>query len=69
MAKRAKTLASDGELRLAGHLIEMAANAEPDDPEVQAARVEISELRQAAEPSLMAKAIFGAAARDSRKPG
>jgi alkyl sulfatase BDS1-like metallo-beta-lactamase superfamily hydrolase len=67
LAKRARALARKGELRLAGHLAELAANAAPDDPEVHAARVEVNEARQAAEPSLMAKAIFGTAARESRE--
>jgi alkyl sulfatase BDS1-like metallo-beta-lactamase superfamily hydrolase len=67
LAKRANALASAGELRLAGHLAELAASAAPDDPEAQAARASVSEAREAAEPSLMAKAIFGAAARESRE--
>ncbi len=68
LAGRARELASKGELRLAGHLAEMAARAAPDDAEARAARAQVSEARQAAEPSLMAKAIFGAAARESREP-
>jgi alkyl sulfatase BDS1-like metallo-beta-lactamase superfamily hydrolase len=66
LAGRARQLASGGELRVAGHLAEFAAAAAPDDPEVRAARAEVNERRRAAEPSLMAKAIFAAAARDSR---
>ena len=68
LAKRAQALASDGELRLAGHLVELAASAAPKDPKVQAARVTVSQARQDAEPSLMAKAIFGAAAREGHGP-
>ena len=66
LARRARELASEGELRLAGHLAEFAAAAAPDDPEVRAVRAEVNERRSAAEPSLMAKSIFTAAARDSR---
>jgi glyoxylase-like metal-dependent hydrolase (beta-lactamase superfamily II) len=66
LARRARELASEGELRLAGHLAEFAAAAAPDDPEVRAVRAEVNEARSAAEPSLMAKSIFTAAARDSR---
>jgi alkyl sulfatase BDS1-like metallo-beta-lactamase superfamily hydrolase len=66
LAGRARQLASGGELRVAGHLAELAAAAAPDDPEVRAARAEVNERRRAAEPSLMAKAIFAAAARESR---
>ncbi len=66
LAHRARELASEGELRLAGHLAEFAAAAAPGDPEVRAVRAEVNETRSAAEPSLMAKSIFTAAARDSR---
>jgi alkyl sulfatase BDS1-like metallo-beta-lactamase superfamily hydrolase len=66
LAGRARQLASGGELRIAGHLAELAAAAAPDDPGVRAARAEVNERRRAAEPSLMAKAVFAAAARESR---
>ena len=67
LASRARELASAGDLRLAGHLAELAFRAAPDDDTVAEARAEVNEARQAAEPSLMAKAIFGAAARESRE--
>lgn len=66
LARRARQLASEGELRLAGHLAELAIAAAPGDSEVRVARAEVYEARSAAEPSLMAKSIFAAAARDSR---
>ena len=66
LARRARELASKGELRLAGHLAEFAAAAAPGDAEVRAVRAEVNERRSAAESSLMAKSIFTAAARDSR---
>ncbi|HVM40336.1 MAG TPA: MBL fold metallo-hydrolase, partial [Acidimicrobiia bacterium] len=62
----ALALAAEGRLRLAGHLAELAAAAAPDDRGVHRARAEVNEARVAAEPSLMAKGVFGAAARDSR---
>ena len=55
----------DGDLRVAAHLVEMAFQAEPDAADVNEARAEIYRLRRDAETSLMAKAIFGAAADDS----
>ena len=66
LARRARQLASEGEFRLAGHLAEFAIAAAPGDSEVRVARAEVYERRSAAEPSLMAKSIFAAAARDSR---
>jgi hypothetical protein len=50
---------------VAAHLVEMAAQAAPDDPAVHDARAQIYTLRRGAETSLMAKAIFGAAAAES----
>jgi alkyl sulfatase BDS1-like metallo-beta-lactamase superfamily hydrolase len=67
LAERARELASAGELRLAGHLVELAVSAAPEDPEAHAARAEVNEARQSAEPSLMATAIYRAAVRESRE--
>jgi alkyl sulfatase BDS1-like metallo-beta-lactamase superfamily hydrolase len=67
LAARARALLDAGELRLAAHLAETAALADPNDPNVHAARAEVYEARVAAEPSLMAKGIFGWAARESRE--
>jgi len=66
LAARGRELAAAGDLRLACHLVELAAAAAPDDADVHAARADVYEARRAAEPSLMAKGIFGAAARASR---
>jgi alkyl sulfatase BDS1-like metallo-beta-lactamase superfamily hydrolase len=66
LAVRARALAEAGELRLAGHLAEWAAAADPGDPDAQRARAEVFEARQAAEASTMSKGIFGAAAREAR---
>jgi alkyl sulfatase BDS1-like metallo-beta-lactamase superfamily hydrolase len=66
LADRARALAEAGELRTAGHLVEMAALAAPDDPAVHAARAEVFERRVATEASLMSKGIFAWAAAESR---
>lgn len=65
MVERARELAEGGDLRLACHLVEMAALADPEDLEVQRARAEIYQRRRGEELSLMAKGIYGAAARES----
>ena len=67
LAQRALELAGNGDLRLAGHLAEMAALAAPEDAEVHRARAEVFERRVRAETALMAKGIFGWAARESRE--
>jgi len=63
---RARRAASEGDLRLACHLADIAGWAAPDDPSIHAARSEIYLARRKAEPSLMAKGIFLAAAKDSQ---
>ena len=67
VAARARELLAEGHLRIAAHLAETAALAAPDSVEAHAVRAEVYEARVAAEPSLMAKGIFGWAARDSRE--
>jgi alkyl sulfatase BDS1-like metallo-beta-lactamase superfamily hydrolase len=71
LAARALELAGAGDgdeaaLRLAGHLVELAALAAPDDPAVHAARAEVFERRVAAATSTMAKGVFAWAASESR---
>ncbi len=66
LAARAVELADAGDLRLAAHLVELAAGAAPDDPAVHATRAEVYDRRRRAETSLMAKGIFGGAAEASR---
>lgn len=63
---RANQAASDGDLRLACHLADHAAWAAPQDQVVHAARSDIYLARRQAEPSLMSKGIFMAAARESQ---
>lgn len=62
---RAKVAAEQSELRLACHLVDLAAWAAPDDPEVHEVRAQVYRQRRAAERSLMSKGIFAAAARES----
>ncbi len=63
--RRAGVAAAEGDLRLACHLADFAGWAAPDDATIHAGRAEIYEQRRRAEPSLMAKGIFKAAARES----
>src|SRR5947207_13064316 len=63
LAERAEKLANQGDLRLAGHLAELAALASPDE---HPTRAHVNELRAAAETSTMAKGIFNWAAKESR---
>ena len=64
LAERAEKLANDGELRLAGHLAELAALASPAE---HPTRAQVNELRAEHETSTMAKGIFNTAARESRE--
>ncbi len=65
LAERAIELADAGDMRLAGHLIEMAALAAEDDAGIQDIRAEIYRNRGHSETSLMAKGIFGWAEHES----
>jgi glyoxylase-like metal-dependent hydrolase (beta-lactamase superfamily II) len=64
--RRAEAAASEGDLRLACHLADLAGWASPDDPTIHAGRSAIYIARRKAEPSLMAKGIFAAAAKESQ---
>jgi alkyl sulfatase BDS1-like metallo-beta-lactamase superfamily hydrolase len=65
LASRAQELAASGDLRLAGHLAEMAAQAAPDDAGVHAARAEVFGQRAREERSTMSKGVFSWAQRES----
>ncbi len=67
LVERAQVLASNGDLRLACHLIEFAAEASPENKVVHGARAEIYRLRRSTESSLMSKGIFAAAMRESEE--
>ena len=66
LAKRAQELAKAGDLRLASHLAEFAAQADPQNAEVHNIRAEVYEKRALHEDSLMARGIFTWAAGESR---
>lgn len=66
LARRASDLKVQGDLRLAAALVEIAAAA-GDDPDVERVRAEIYDAFADSEPSLMAKNIYRAAARESHK--
>ena len=65
LVRRADELADAGDFRLACHLVELAAAAAPDDRAVHEARADVYGRRRRAESSLMAKGIYGWAARQS----
>ena len=67
LLRRARELAAAGDLRLACHLVDWAAAAEPESREAHAARAEIYEERSRRAPALMTKGVFNAAARESRE--
>jgi alkyl sulfatase BDS1-like metallo-beta-lactamase superfamily hydrolase len=67
LAARAAALADEGDMRLACHLIELAATAARDDVTVHTTRADIYERRRRGETSLMTKGIFAAAVRESRE--
>jgi alkyl sulfatase BDS1-like metallo-beta-lactamase superfamily hydrolase len=66
LASRAQELAAAGDLRLAGHLAELAAQAAPDDAGVHAARAEVFGARASQERSTMSKGVFSWAQRESQ---
>jgi alkyl sulfatase BDS1-like metallo-beta-lactamase superfamily hydrolase len=66
LAERALELAEAGQLRLAGHLAELAVQASPELEAAQRARAEVNERRAADATSTMARGVFNAAARESR---
>jgi alkyl sulfatase BDS1-like metallo-beta-lactamase superfamily hydrolase len=65
LADRALALLEAGDLRLAGHLAELAAQAAPSDTAIQRARATVFAARAAQESSTMAKGVFSWAARES----
>ncbi|HAJ47804.1 MAG TPA: MBL fold metallo-hydrolase [Alphaproteobacteria bacterium] len=65
LAQRAQDLSAANEMRLACHLAEMAVQAEPGNKTAHAIRRDVYMARREQELSLMAKGIYGAAARDS----
>ena len=66
LAERARELA-ETDARLACHLAEFAAQADPDNKAVHHLRAEVYQKRREGETSLMAKGIFGTAANQSKQ--
>jgi alkyl sulfatase BDS1-like metallo-beta-lactamase superfamily hydrolase len=66
LAARALELAGDGSLRLAGHLAELAMQADPSSDVARDARGRVNELRAEDATSTMARGIFRWAAADAR---
>ena len=66
LAGRARELADEGDLRLAGHLAELAVQADPSSEDARAARAEVNRRRAEAESSTMARGIFAWAAAGQR---
>ena len=66
LARRAVELADAGDLRLACHLVELAAVAAPDDLAIHGTRADLYARRRSAERSLMAKGIYGWASGQSQ---
>ncbi len=65
LAERATALAAEGELALACHLLEWAAQAAPEDADIRATRTAVYRQRADAERSVMARGVFtGAADRE-----
>ena len=67
LADRAREVAATGDLRLAGHLAELAAQAAPRDAGVHTARAEIFATRAREEASTMSRGIFSWAAHESEQ--
>jgi alkyl sulfatase BDS1-like metallo-beta-lactamase superfamily hydrolase len=66
LAERASELAAAGDLRLAGHLAELAAQAAPGDAGVHRVRAEVFGRRAAEERSTMSKGVFSWTEQESR---
>lgn len=66
LTDRAAELAVAGDLRLAGHLAELAAQAAPDDAGVHRVRAEVFSRRASEELSTMSKGVFSWAADESQ---
>jgi alkyl sulfatase BDS1-like metallo-beta-lactamase superfamily hydrolase len=65
LSERATALAAAGELALACHLAELAAQAAPDDRAIRQARAAVYAQRAKAEKSVMARGVFNAVADSS----
>lgn len=66
LAEAAESRSAAGDHRVASHLADLAAWAAPNDPGIHRIRAGVYLARRRAEPSLMSKGIFAAAARESQ---
>lgn len=64
---RAREFVNQGNLRMACHLVDWAAEADPTGRETHTIRAEVYRRRTESESSTMSKGVFGAAARESEK--
>jgi len=67
LAERALELSSKGEHALACQLVELAYAAAPDAAATRSARARVYEARAEVETSLMAKGVYGTAARETKE--
>lgn len=65
LLERSRALLAAGDARLAAHLVDWAADAEPASREVHAARAAVYRKLMEGAPSTMSRGIYGAAARES----
>ena len=66
LAERARELVATGDQRLAGHLVEWAVLAAPDDADVLQAHADVNQARAESATSTMARGVFSTAAAESR---
>lgn len=65
LIERARHWLTQGQYRMACHVIDWAQEADPDNRDVQTLRAEIYRQRTAHETFTMARGVFGAAAREA----
>jgi alkyl sulfatase BDS1-like metallo-beta-lactamase superfamily hydrolase len=65
LLERSMALLAAGDARLAAHLVDWAADAEPSSREVHAARAAVYRALMDGASSTMSRGIYGAAARQS----
>lgn len=69
LAARAEALAGQGDLRLAGHLAQLAVQAAPGDPAVVAVHAAVNARRAEDATSMMARGVYADAVRQSSSAG
>ena len=66
LVERAWQLMADGDLAMAGHLVDWAVAADPGNAEAQSVRADVFSRRAGESRAIMTRGIFRAAAWDSR---